>query len=85
MPAVQRGDILHNVAMGLKARADDVAATVAARNRQVDQGCAGETKGAIQQGLFMAGEGMRLFGRTTTSAVANKQASTMRARSASPA
>lgn len=78
MPAVQRGDILHAIAMGLKARAGDVAATVAAETGKSMKDGAGETKAAIQQGLFMAGEGMRLFGRTTTSAAANKQASTIR-------
>jgi len=38
----------------------------------------GETDGAIAQGEFMAGEGRRLYGRTTTSAVPNKYAMTIR-------
>src|SRR3569623_2025643 len=38
----------------------------------------GETDAAVAQGLFMAGEGQRLYGRTTTSAVPNKYASTVR-------
>jgi len=38
----------------------------------------GETGGAIAQAEFMAGEGRRLYGRTTTSAVPNKYAMTVR-------
>jgi aldehyde dehydrogenase (NAD+) len=38
----------------------------------------GETGGAIAQGEFMAGEGRRLYGRTTTSAVPNKYAMVIR-------
>ena len=38
----------------------------------------GETGGAIAQGEFMAGEGRRLYGRTTTSAVPNKYAMVVR-------
>jgi acyl-CoA reductase-like NAD-dependent aldehyde dehydrogenase len=79
MPAVQRGDILHNVTMGLKARAEDMARVVAAETGKSFKDALGETRGAIQQGLFMAGEGMRLYGRTTTSGAANKQASVVRA------
>ena len=38
----------------------------------------GETGGAIAEGEFMAGEGRRFYGRTTTSAVPNKYAMTVR-------
>ena len=79
MPPVQRGDILHAVAVGLKARADDMARVVSAETGKSFKDAFGETKGAVQQGLFMAGEGMRLYGRTTTSGTNNKQASVMRA------
>lgn len=79
MPAVQRGDILHAVAMALKARADDMAQVVSFETGKSFKDAFGETKGAVQQGLFMAGEGMRLYGRTTTSGASNKQASVVRA------
>jgi len=78
MPAVQRGDILHAVAMALKARAEDVAQTVALETGKSFKDAMGETKGAIQLGLFMAGEGMRLYGRTTVSGAVNRQAMTVR-------
>jgi aldehyde dehydrogenase (NAD+) len=79
LPAVQRGDILHAVAMGLKARAEDMARVVATETGKSFKDAFGETKGAVQQGLFMAGEGMRLYGRTTTSGTGNRQASVVRA------
>lgn len=79
MAAVQRGDILHAVAVGLKARAEDMARVVAIETGKSFKDAFGETKGAVQQGLFMAGEGMRLYGRTTTSGANNKQASVVRA------
>lgn len=79
MPAVQRGDILHAIAVGLKARAEDMARVVSAETGKSFKDAFGETKGAVQQGLFMAGEGMRLYGRTTTSGTNNKQASVVRA------
>jgi aldehyde dehydrogenase (NAD+) len=79
MPGVARGDILHHVATALKARAEDMAAVVALETGKSFKDALGETKGAILQGLFMAGEGMRLYGRTTTSGGLNKQAMTVRA------
>ena len=38
----------------------------------------GETDGAVEMGMFVAGEGRRFYGRTTTSAVPNKTALTVR-------
>lgn len=79
MPAVQRGDILHAAAVALKERAEDMARVVSIETGKSFKDAFGETKGAVQQGLFMAGEGMRLYGRTTTSGTSNKQASVVRA------
>jgi len=79
MPGVRRGDCLHAIAMGLKARAEDMALTVALETGKSVKDARGETMGAVQQGLFMAGEGMRLYGRTTTSSTPNRQAMTVRA------
>src|SRR5207248_3509202 len=38
----------------------------------------GETGAAIEMGMFIAGEGRRFYGRTTTSAIPNKAALTVR-------
>ncbi|MGD9921137.1 MAG: aldehyde dehydrogenase, partial [Pseudorhodoplanes sp.] len=79
IPAVQRGESLHAEAMGLLARAEDMARVVSVETGKSFKDAFGETKGAVQQGLFMAGEGMRLYGRTTTSGAGNKHASVVRA------
>jgi aldehyde dehydrogenase (NAD+) len=78
LPPVRRGEILHDVAMGLAARRDDVARIVAEETGKSFKDALGETGGAIQLALFYAGEGQRLYGRTTTSGVANKYAMTLR-------
>ena len=49
-----------------------------ARNRQVDEGCPRRNRAAVEMGFFVAGEGRRFYGKTTTSAVPNKTASILR-------
>jgi acyl-CoA reductase-like NAD-dependent aldehyde dehydrogenase len=78
MPAVQRGMILHEIVKGLQSHREEMAQVVAAETGKSLKEARGETEGAIQQGLFMAGEGQRLYGRTTTSGVSNKHAMTVR-------
>jgi alpha-ketoglutaric semialdehyde dehydrogenase len=75
---VKRGDILHNVCDALRARREDVARIVSLETGKSFKSALGETDGAIQLGLFYAGEGQRLYGRTTTSGTPNKIAMTVR-------
>jgi aldehyde dehydrogenase (NAD+) len=75
---VQRGDILHEVARAMRTHQNDIAAVVSQETGMSPDAALGETGGAIAQAEFMAGEGRRWYGRTTTSAVANKHAMTMR-------
>lgn len=77
-PPVKRGDILHSVAVALRARRKDVAGVVATETGKSFRDALGETDGAVALGLFMAGEGQRLYGRTTTSGTPNKYAMTIR-------
>jgi alpha-ketoglutaric semialdehyde dehydrogenase len=77
-PAVQRGDLLHNISNAMEARKDQIASIVALETGKSLQEALGETAGAIALGRFYAGEGQRLYGRTTTSGVENKYASTVR-------
>ncbi len=77
-PAVERGQILHAVAMALEAQAEHMAETVARETGKSVRDARAETSGAVAQGLFMAGEGQRLYGRTHTSAVPNRYAMTVR-------
>jgi aldehyde dehydrogenase (NAD+) len=78
IPPVQRGDILHDITLAMRRNREEIAHIVATETGMSFQAALGETGGAIAQGEFMAGEGRRFFGRTTTSAVANKYAMTVR-------
>jgi acyl-CoA reductase-like NAD-dependent aldehyde dehydrogenase len=75
---VERGDILLAITQAMRRHQDDIAAIVAAETGMSLKQARGETGGAIAQGEFMAGEGRRLYGRTTTSGVPNKYAMTVR-------
>ncbi len=78
MPPVGRGHVLHAIAMRLRDRREEVARIVALETGKSYPAALGETDGAIELGIFMAGEGQRLYGRTTTSGTANKSAMTIR-------
>ncbi len=78
LPAVQRGDLLLDIAQALRSRREEMAAGVAAETGMAHKAALGEVGGAVAQGVFMAGEGRRLYGRTTTSAAQNKSAMTIR-------
>ncbi len=78
IPAVQRGDILHDICNALEDKKEEIAFIVARETGKSYQEALGETAGAIALGRFYAGEGQRLYGRTTTSGTENKYASTVR-------
>jgi aldehyde dehydrogenase (NAD+) len=59
-------------------RRNEFAEIVAAETGKSRKDAAGEVGGAIQLGLFFAGEGQRLYGRTTTSGTPHRQAMTVR-------
>ncbi|HFD80890.1 MAG TPA: aldehyde dehydrogenase [Gammaproteobacteria bacterium] len=75
---VERGERLFAVARLLHHYREEMAAVVAAETGMSRQAALGETGAAVAQGEFMAGEGRRFYGRTTTSATANKYAMTVR-------
>jgi aldehyde dehydrogenase (NAD+) len=62
----------------LLARREEVARVVHLETGKSYKEALGETDGAIALGRFMAGEGQRLYGRTTTSGVPHKYAMTVR-------
>ncbi len=78
LPPVRRGEILHEVAQGLRERREEVAQIVAQETGKSCRSALAETDGAVALGLFMAGEGQRLYGRTTTSGIPNRYAMTIR-------
>lgn len=73
-PAVQRGMMLHHLAMEMRAQRKMIAQIVALETGKSFKEALGETDGAIALAIFYAGEGQRLYGKTTTSAVPNKHA-----------
>ncbi len=75
---VRRGEILHDIAQLMRRDQEDIAAVVALETGMSFSAAMGETGAAIAQGEFMAGEGRRFYGRTTTSATPNKYASIVR-------
>jgi alpha-ketoglutaric semialdehyde dehydrogenase len=77
-PPVQRGEILHDLAMGMKKHREEIAHIVHLESGKSYKDALGETDGAIALALFYAGEGQRLYGRTCTSGVVNKYAMTIR-------
>jgi alpha-ketoglutaric semialdehyde dehydrogenase len=77
-PAVERGMRLLRVVRAMQDHQQLIARVVAEETGKSVRDAMGETGGAIQLGLFFASEGQRLYGRTTTSGLAHKQAMTLR-------
>ncbi len=78
MTPVQRGDMLYEITLAMRNSRQEIASIVAAETGMSMKAALGETGGAIAEGEFMAGEGRRFYGRTTTSSVSNKHAMTIR-------
>ncbi|MGH9346925.1 MAG: aldehyde dehydrogenase family protein [Vicinamibacterales bacterium] len=76
--AVKRGEMLRNVALLMQEHRDAIAALVARETGKSKKDALGETDAAIEMGFFVAGEGRRLYGQTTTSAVPHKAAMVVR-------
>ena len=78
IPPVKRGLILYDIVNAMIERKEEIAQIVHLETGKSMSDALGETGGAIECGLFYAGEGQRLYARTTTSSVTNKFASTIR-------
>jgi len=75
---VKRGDILRQIALLMRERRQEIAELVALETGKSRKDALGETDAAIEMGFFVAGEGRRFYGQTTTSAVPNKSALVLR-------
>jgi acyl-CoA reductase-like NAD-dependent aldehyde dehydrogenase len=75
---VKRGDILRQVALLMREHRNEMAELVAKETGKSRKDALGETDAAIEMGFFVAGEGRRFYGQTTTSAVPNKAAMVIR-------
>ena len=78
MTVVKRGDILRQIALLMREHRDAIASLVARETGKSKKDALGETDAAIEMGFFVAGEGRRFYGQTTTSAVPNKTAMVVR-------
>ncbi|MGE3404020.1 MAG: aldehyde dehydrogenase [Vicinamibacterales bacterium] len=75
---VERGNILRRIAILMQERRSEIAELVALETGKSRKDALGETDAAIEMGFFVAGEGRRFYGTTTTSGAPNKSAMVMR-------
>jgi acyl-CoA reductase-like NAD-dependent aldehyde dehydrogenase len=78
LPGVHRGEILHTLANAMEDQKEAITRIVAIEAGKRMSDARAETSAAIQCARFFAGEGQRLFGRTTTSGVIGRWALTVR-------
>jgi aldehyde dehydrogenase (NAD+) len=69
---VERGRLVRELTLALQARREEAAELVAEETGKPLELAIGEADAAIEMGFFVAGEGRRLYGRTTTSATPNR-------------
>ena len=72
VPAPKRGEILFCAAQLLTARKEELARDMTREMGKVLEEARGDVQEAIDMTFYMAGEGRRLFGQTTTSELPNK-------------
>jgi alpha-ketoglutaric semialdehyde dehydrogenase len=69
---VERGQLVRELTLALHARRSEAAETVMDETGKSRDLALGEVDAAVEMGFFVAGEGRRLYGRTTTSAMPNR-------------
>jgi aldehyde dehydrogenase (NAD+) len=70
--AVERGRLVRELALALQDAREEAAELVVAETGKATELALGEVDAAVEMGFFVAGEGRRLYGRTTTSAMPNR-------------
>ena len=75
---IRRGEILRDVARAIDVRRDEIARVVALETGKSTKDALAETGGAVALAYFYAGEGQRLYGRSATSGMPDRQATTIR-------
>jgi alpha-ketoglutaric semialdehyde dehydrogenase len=76
---VERGDVVREIALGLRARREELSEAVAAETGKPLELALGETDAAVEMGLFVAGEGRRSYGRTMPASMPHRTVLTVRA------
>jgi alpha-ketoglutaric semialdehyde dehydrogenase len=75
---VERGDLVREIALALREKREALSAAVVEETGKSQALALGETDAAIEMGLFVAGEGRRYYGRTTTASMAHRTVMTVR-------
>jgi aldehyde dehydrogenase (NAD+) len=75
---VARGDLVREIALTMRERREELSELVAAETGKSIGLARGETDAAIEMGLFVAGEGRRLYGRTTTASMPHRSVMAVR-------
>ncbi len=76
--AVERGDLIRAIALGMLERKEEIAEIVAQETGKSRSEARGETQAAIEMGFFVAGEGRRNYGKTTTATMPHRTVMTQR-------
>ena len=76
--AVARGDVVRELALLLRESREEASAIVVEETGKPPELALGETDAAVEMGLFIAGEGRRSHGRTTTASMENRTVLTVR-------
>jgi acyl-CoA reductase-like NAD-dependent aldehyde dehydrogenase len=76
--AVERGEILRNLALRLRERREEASEIVVEETGKPMELALAETDAAVEMGLFVAGEGRRYYGRTTTASMPHRTVLTAR-------
>jgi aldehyde dehydrogenase (NAD+) len=75
---VSRGELCRDIALALRDQREQASEIVAAETGKPLDLARGETEAAIEMGFFMAGEGRRFYGRTTTASTAHRTVMSVR-------
>ena len=75
---VERGDIVRELALLLRERREEASEIVVEETGKPPELALGETDAAVEMGLFVAGEGRRSYGRTTTASMKHRTVLTTR-------
>ena len=76
--AVARGDVVRELALLLRDRREEASALVIEETGKPEELAFGEIDAAVEMGLFVAGEGRRSYGRTTTASMPHRTVLTVR-------
>ena len=69
---VARGELCRELALAMREQREELSEVVAAETGKSLELARGETDAAIEMGFFMAGEGRRFYGRTTTASMEHR-------------